>query len=330
MANKKNLTEGERVPFEIRKKAEALGCRNTKYIYRDGDYGNKYPVASIECQEKCTPFRNRESAERSKVHLGQGWVAFRSPTSAQKIKSGNSEQKDPVSTRKNGNLPPHSLAIAQKHINVSLQIEDIVKELGLPYKTFIGTHATGKSKRAYQPIEEGSGRTYYNLREYSTNPPKKLFHIKNPDVIIVDAHFVKYIIEVKWGYITDVPIESDLFKIFKGDEYEKHIRATKQGKVVRVRGPASAKGIRYRSNQVTFTDNYKVSNNTKYLVISDLYNLHRQSPDDFNKLNKNIITNKDNMIFLDIKQEVKDIPSLKDWLSNIIINSGKNLPPDSR
>jgi len=25
--------------------------------------------------------------------------------------------------------------------------------------------------------------------------------IKNPDVVIVDAHFVKYVIEVKWGYI---------------------------------------------------------------------------------------------------------------------------------
>lgn len=316
MANKKNLTEGERIPYEIRKKAEALGCLNTKYIYRDGDYGNKYPAASIG-GKKCSPFRNLERAERSKVHLGHGWVVFQSP-SAQKIKSGNSD------------LPPHSFAIAQKHINVSLQIEDIVKELGLPYKTFIGTHATGKSKQAYQPIEEGSGRTYYNLKEYSTNPPKRQSRIKDPDVVIVDAHFVKYIIEVKWGYITDVPIESDLFKIFKGDEYEKHIRATKQGKVVRVRGPASAKGIRYRSNQVTSTDNYKVSNNTKYLVISDLYNLHRQSPVQFNKLNQNIIKNKDNMIFLDIKQEVRAIPSLKDWLSNNINNSGKNLSQVSR
>jgi len=316
MANKRNLTEGERIPYEIMKKAEELGCLNTKYIYRDGDYGNKYPVASIG-GKKCSPFRNLERAERSKVHLGQGWVAFRSP-SAQKIKSGNSD------------LPPHSFAIAQKHINVSLQIEDIVKELELPYKTFIATHATGKSKQAYQPIEEGCGRTYYNLKEYSTNPPKRQSRIKDPDVVIVDAHFVKYVIEVKWGYITDVPIESDLFKIFKGEEYEKHIRATKQGKVVRVRGPASAKGIRYRSNQDTPTDDYEVSNNTKYLVISDLYNLHRQSPDLFNKLNQNIIKNKDNMIFLDIKQEVKDIPSLKDWLSNIIINSGKNLPTVSR
>lgn len=305
MANKKNLTEGKRIPYEIRKKAEALGCRNTKYIYRDGDYGNKYPVASIECQEKCTPFRNRESAERSKVHLGQGWVAFRSP-SAQKIKSGNSD------------LPPHSLAIAQKHINVSLQIEDIVKAVGLPYKTFIGTHASGKYKEAYQPIEEESGRTYYNLKVYSTNPPKKPSHIKNPDVVIVDAHFVKYIIEVKWGYITDVPIESDLFKIFKGEEYKKHIRATIQGNVV----TACAKGIPYGSTQVTF----EVSNNTKYLIISDFYNLHRQSPSQFNKLNQNIIKNKDNMIFLDIKQEVRDIPSLKDWLSKNIINSG-NKPP---
>ena len=103
MANKKNLTEGKRIPFEIRKKAEALGCRNTKYIYRDGDYGNKYPTASIGAK-KCTPFRNIERAEMFKVHLGQGWVAFRSP-SAQKIKSGNSD------------LPPHSFAIAQKHIN---------------------------------------------------------------------------------------------------------------------------------------------------------------------------------------------------------------------
>jgi hypothetical protein len=326
MANKKSLTEGERIPFKIIKKAEALGCRNTKYIYRDGDYGNKYPTASIG-GKKCAPFRNLEQAEKFKVDLGQGWVAFRSP-SDQKIKSGNS-QEDPLSIRKIEDLQRHSLAIAQKHISVSLQIEDTVKELGLPYTTFIGTYGTGKSGQAYQTIEEESGRTYYSLKLYSTNPPKQQSHIKDPDVVIVDDHFVKYIIEVKWGYITGVPIESDLFKIFKGEEYEKHLQATIQGKVVRVRGPACAKGIRYRSNQFTHRD-YEVMNNTKYLVISDFYNLHRQSPDQFNKLYQDIIKNKDNMIFLDIKQEIKDIPSLKDWLVNNFNNSRKNLPKVSR
>ena len=71
-------------------------------------------------------------------------------------------------------------------------------------------------------------------------------------------------------------------------------------------------------------------NNTKYLVISDFYNLHRQSPDQFNKLYQNIIKNKDNMIFLDIKQEVMDIPSLKDWLVNNFNNYRKTLPNVSR
>ena len=328
MTNKENLTERERIPLEIIKKAEALGCLNTKYIYRDGDYGNKYPTASIG-GKKCTPFRNLERAEMFKVDLGQGWVAFRSP-SAQKIKSGNSEQEDPLSTRKIDELPRHSLAIAQKHISVSLQIEDIVKELGLTYKTFIGTYGTGRSGQAYQTIEEESGRTYYSLKMYSTNPPLQQSQIKDPDVVIVDAHFAKYIIEVKWGYITSAPIESDLFKIFKGKEYERHLQATIQGKVVRVRGPACAKGIRYRSNQFTFIQNYEVMNNTKYLVISDFYNLHRQSPDQFNKLYQNIIKNKDNMIFLDIKQEVMDIPSLKDWLVNNFNNYRKTLPNVSR
>ncbi len=103
MANKRNLTERERIPFEIRKKAEDLGCRNTKYIYRDGDYGNKYPTASIG-GKKCTPFRNLKRAEMFKLYLGPGWVVFQSP-SAQKIKWGNSD------------LPPHFLDIAQKHIN---------------------------------------------------------------------------------------------------------------------------------------------------------------------------------------------------------------------
>ncbi len=71
---------GMEVPAEIEKKARELGChQGSKYVYKDGDYGKGFPIASIG-GKKATPFRNMNNANDHKVHLGNGWVAFTSPS----------------------------------------------------------------------------------------------------------------------------------------------------------------------------------------------------------------------------------------------------------
>jgi formylglycine-generating enzyme required for sulfatase activity len=68
------------VPPDIAKKANQLKChQNVKYVYKDGKYGNKLPAASIG-GKKATRFGSIGRANEYKVHLGNGWVAFKSPS----------------------------------------------------------------------------------------------------------------------------------------------------------------------------------------------------------------------------------------------------------
>lgn len=71
---------GMEVPPEIERKAKDMGChQGVDYVYKDGKYGDGFPVASIG-GKKATPFRNLDSANAHKVQLGKGWVAFESPS----------------------------------------------------------------------------------------------------------------------------------------------------------------------------------------------------------------------------------------------------------
>ena len=76
---------GDDVPDNIVLKAREAGCMKCpKYVYKDGKYGEKFPMASIGSQ-RVTRFRNAANAEAMKVHLGDGWVAFKSPTASRRI-----------------------------------------------------------------------------------------------------------------------------------------------------------------------------------------------------------------------------------------------------
>ncbi len=69
----------QEIPSDIAKKAREIGCISPLYIYKDGQYGGKFPAASIG-GSKATRFRNAYNAESMKVDLGNGWVVFKSPT----------------------------------------------------------------------------------------------------------------------------------------------------------------------------------------------------------------------------------------------------------
>jgi hypothetical protein len=71
---------GDEIPEEIVAKAKAIGCiKDAWYVYRDGRYGKKRPAVSLGCQ-KAARFRSDDFQEY-KVLLGDGYVAFRSPSS---------------------------------------------------------------------------------------------------------------------------------------------------------------------------------------------------------------------------------------------------------
>jgi hypothetical protein len=72
---------GVPVPPEIEQAAIEWGCLDgVKYVYRDGEYGFNFPMASI-LSSRITRFRS-DNYEANKVELGGGWVAFMSPSAA--------------------------------------------------------------------------------------------------------------------------------------------------------------------------------------------------------------------------------------------------------
>jgi len=69
---------GIEVPEEIIARALKLGSINCpKYVYKDGEYGNKLPAASIG-GEKATRIRHLKVLHLRKIELGNGWVVFKS------------------------------------------------------------------------------------------------------------------------------------------------------------------------------------------------------------------------------------------------------------
>ncbi len=77
---------GREVPSSVGELAKQHGCvGGVQYVYWDGDYGGKWPAASIGCA-KAARFRSNRF-EAWKVVLADGWVAFRSPSKGSPGKS---------------------------------------------------------------------------------------------------------------------------------------------------------------------------------------------------------------------------------------------------
>jgi hypothetical protein len=67
------------VPPNVEEMAGKHACiGGTRYVYRDGYYGGKRPVASVGCR-RAIRFSSA-NYERYKIQLVEGWVAFRSPS----------------------------------------------------------------------------------------------------------------------------------------------------------------------------------------------------------------------------------------------------------
>jgi len=79
---------GEIVPEHIIRKGKEIGCMKCpQYIYKQGNIEG-FPAACIG-GKKATRFKSLESANANKVHLGDDWVAFKSPSHAGVVVNGN-------------------------------------------------------------------------------------------------------------------------------------------------------------------------------------------------------------------------------------------------
>ncbi len=80
---------GEEVPEQVVAKGRELGCiKCPRYIYRDGQYKDDYPAASIG-GKKASRFKNMASVNLNKVRLCDGWVAFTSPSHSGNLIKGS-------------------------------------------------------------------------------------------------------------------------------------------------------------------------------------------------------------------------------------------------
>ena len=70
---------GTEIPEHIVKKAIEMGCRSTKYIYKDGEYGGKFPASNIG-GGVAKRFGNWDNVEKHKIYIEDDWVVFESPT----------------------------------------------------------------------------------------------------------------------------------------------------------------------------------------------------------------------------------------------------------
>jgi hypothetical protein len=131
---------GQEVPIAIEEAARQRACLGgVQYVYRDRDYGGRCPVASIGCR-RATRFRG-SNYESSKVSLGDGWVAFKSPSyMAPIILNGDAEKPDETLdallrlTDSDAYAPQEDPWISQATADVDEAINALIDEFAeLPY-----------------------------------------------------------------------------------------------------------------------------------------------------------------------------------------------------
>lgn len=271
------------IPSEIVSKAEKKGCINSLYIYKEGGYHGKLPRASIGCS-KPKRFRSPISAESMKVHLGDGWEVYRSPSAKASNRNRSLSSK------------------AAKHTSILCQVEEIFECLPERYRIYLA-HYAGEG---YPKAEKKSNKSFYGLALYSTSEPKGSM-VKIPDCIVVDdMDIIRYVIEVKWGCLKDYPGETDLYTIFKKKELEKIDSMISGSKVCRVIGPNIQNGLKVQGKE---SFDFKIGSNTEFLIVSDLKGAG------FVYIKRGYSKERHLFSICDIKEKVDQFDSLKAYLA---------------
>lgn len=100
-----------------------------------------------------------------------------------------------------------SLAIARRHVTLSLTIKRLAESKGFAGSVYIATHALRRAAPFYRQSEHESGENFWSIKAWMPSSPREV-NLKDPDLIIAEAGKVKFFIEVKWGTISG--IDTDL------------------------------------------------------------------------------------------------------------------------
>lgn len=158
---------------------------------------------------------------------------------------------------------------AGRHIEISLQVNRLVQECCPQCGVYVATYTTGRFGQAYQRIEEESGAEFWSIKAW-TDPPHE--RLKDPDVLVTTGDRVHFAIEVKWGAIpgaarSDVAISPEEWGRMRG--------LFERPALCRVRGPAVRAGRRYRSAEFTTQRDYRVDDQTRLILVTDVVQMQR-------------------------------------------------------
>lgn len=204
---------------------------------------------------------------------------------------------------------------ADKHIRISIEVKKIIEKLKPELKTYLATYT---ARKTYQKLEEQFDEDFWSLHMCTLKDTRS---IKDPDIIVIKDNMIKYVIEVKWGFIGNYINSTDLMSIFR-DEKDKIKDMINNSQVCRAIGPKVYCGTRVNQNEEI---NFFRSEETLFLLVSDfkgLYNHQRSIFEDFkDRFSIDYSDYIDRLIILNINESVENIQSLDNYLkSSLKIN----------
>jgi len=287
----------DEIPKHIVSKAEEKGCINSSYIYIEGVYHGKLPKASIGCRRP-TRFSNCTRVESMKVTLGEGWVIFKSPSTARSLKD--------ESTHTFQNLK------AGKHTSILCQVGGIFESLSQNYEIYLAHH---KNKDYPAAEKDCENRAFYSLKMYSASGRS----IMEPDCIVIESHgeqhFIRYVVEVKWGCLEGYPGETDVQSIFNQKKLENFNGRIRDSKECKVNGPSFQNGVKVEAERKDPLRSSKADGNTKYIVVTDLKRLKRLNRTYIDCIKEQYIRKSHLFSICDVTEDIDQFDSLATYLT---------------
>ncbi len=206
---------------------------------------------------------------------------------------------------------------ANKHIKICIAVKKIIENAEL--KIYLATHLTGRAGKIYGSLEEQTGEEFWSLRMYSSKTPDERSRVKDPDIIAVKNDRIKYVVEVKWGFVSNYTNSTDLMSIFKETEMNEIKNMIDKSQVCRVIGPKVYGSTRVNQNKKF---NFFRNEETKFLLVSDftgLYNEQRSVFDEFQELfHTNYSDYDDKLLILNIDKDVGNIQPFANYLKSFL------------
>ena len=201
---------------------------------------------------------------------------------------------------------------ADKHIRISIEVKKIIEKFNSEFKTYLATYTASKT---YQKLEEQSGEEFWSLRMYNSKIPDNASRAKYPDIIVIKDNMIKYVIEVKWGFIGNYTNSPDLMSIFDEAEMNKIKKMIDKSQVCRALGPKVYCGTRLNKNEEI---DFFRSEETMFLLVSDFKGLYKKQRSIFEDFKDQFSIDYSDyigrLIILDIHESVENIQSLDNYL----------------